>query len=309
MRRNFANLFAATASCALLASCFGGDGDSPTPTPSPTPSPSPSPSPSPTPTPVATDFDFAKAFTASAVNTAYSYAFFTPNGGSETWSDGTRRDGLSRITYTVSPQSADFDWPDTATLTTFVAADLQSSTATRLAFRKGTDGLAMELPFKHVLRVTYESAQSFMQNTVTGTLRAFRVALFYNTVTTTADITSNLAYTGSAQVTGGKAGTTPPGVFSSPATTLTVAASDKKLTGSIQIFENVGGTPTLRATLPISATVASSGAFTGAIDDTANGFKGQFVGSLAGPAREEIVLIFNVAHTDGREFIGSYIGD
>lgn len=307
MRRNLAYLLNVAACCALLASCGGGDGNSPTPTPSPTPSPSPSPTPTPTPAPV--DFDFAKAFTASAVNTSFSYAFFTPNGGTESWSDGTRRDGLSKITYTVSPESVDFDWPDTAALTTFVGADLQAATATSRTYRKGSDGLVMELPFKHVLRVTYENAQSYMLNTVAGTLRAFRVALFYNTVTTTADITSNLSYTGTAQVTGGKAGTTAPGVFSSTATTLSVAASDKKVTGSIQIFENVGGVQTLRATLPISATIPASNAFTGSIDDTTNGFKGQFVGALAGPSREEVVLIFNVAHTDGREFIGSYIGD
>ncbi|MCT2558495.1 hypothetical protein N0B51_05830 [Tsuneonella sp. YG55] len=306
MRRNFAHLFTAAACCALLASCGGGDGNSPTPTPSP--SPSPSPSPTPTPTPTAVDFDFAKAFTASAVNTSYSYAFFTPSGGAEIWSDGTRRDGLSKITYTVSPESADFDWPDSAALTTFVAADLQSASPTRRTYRKGTDGLVMELPFNHVMRVAYENVQPYILNTVNGTLRAFRVSLFYNTVTTTADITSNLTYTGTAQVAGGKAGTTAPGLFSSPATTLTVASSDKKITGSIQIFENVGGTQTLRATLPISGTVVAGGAFIGNIDDTTNGFKGQFVGSLAGPSREEVVLIFNVAHSDGREFIGSYIG-
>ncbi len=231
-----------------------------------------------------------------------------PSGGAETWSDGTRRDGLSKITYTVSPESAVFDWPDAASLTSFGAADLQSATATRRTYQKGTDRLAMELPFHHVLRVTYENAQSYVKDTVTGTLHAFRVALFYNTVTTTADIATNLTYNGTAQVTGGKPGTTAPGAFSSPATILTVASSDKKITGSIQIFENVGGTPTLRATLPISATVGTGGAFTGAIDDTTNSFKGQFVGSLAGPSREEVVLIFNVANTDGREFIGSYIG-
>ncbi len=246
----------------------------------------------------------------NAVNTSYNFAYFTPSGGSETWSDGTRRDGSAKLTYAVSPESAAYVFPDASTLTTFGAADLQSSTATRRVYKKGTDGLALELPFKHVLRATYESAQSYILNTVAGTLHAFRVSLFFNTVTTTADITTNLSYTGTPQVAGGKPGTTPPGVFSSPSTTLTVAASDKKVTGSIQIFENVGGTATLRATLPISATIATgSAAFNGSIDDTTNGFKGNFVGSLAGPSREEVVLIFNVTHTDGRELIGSYIGD
>ena len=52
-----------------------------------------------------------------------------------------------------------------------------------------------------------------------------------------------------AQVAGGKSGTTPSGVFSAQPTTLTVAASDKKITGTISIVENVNGTPTVRATL------------------------------------------------------------
>lgn len=309
VRRKFVSLVGAAASCALLASCFGGGNDSPTPGPTPTPSPTPSPTPTPTPTPTAVDFDFTKAFTANALNTSYAYAYFTPTGGAETWSDGSRRDGLSKITYTVSPESAAFIWPDGAPLTTFGASDLQASTATRRAYRKGTDGLVMELPFKHVLRVSYESAQAFVLNSVSGTLRGFRVSLFFNSVTAAGDITTDITYSGVTQVVGGKTGTTPSGVFSSPATTLTVTASTKKITGTISIFESVNGAQVLRATLPISATIGTGGSFTGDINDTTNGFKGKLVGSLAGPSREEVLLTFNVAHTDGREFIGSYIGD
>ncbi|GGD97120.1 hypothetical protein GCM10011515_16140 [Tsuneonella deserti] len=306
MRSKFVNLAGAAALSLMLASCFGG-GDS-SPTPSPTPTPTPSPTPTPTPTPTAVVFDFTKAFTANAANTSYSYAYFTPTGGAETWSDGSRRDGASKITYTVSPESAQFAWPDNATLTSFGAADLKTAEATRRAYRKGTDGLVMELPFHHVLRVTYESTQPFVLDTKSGTLHGFRVSLFFNPVTATGDITADRAYSGTAQVAGGKTGVTPPGVFTAEPGTLTLTASTKKIAGTIRVFETVNGSPVLRAVLPISATIGTGGAFAGDINDATNGFKGKFVGTLAGPGREEVVLIFNVAHTDGRELIGSLIG-
>lgn len=308
VRRRIAPLLSAVACCALLTSCFGGGDSSPTPTPTPTPSPSPSPTPTPTPTPMMTVFDFSQAFTATVTNTSYAFAYFTPNGGAEVWSDGNTRTGQSKITYAVSPESAAFVWPDSATLTTFGAADLESASPTLRSYRRGDDGLVMELPFQHVLRVTYRSAVAFVRETVPGTLRGSRVTLFFNSVTTSSAISTNLSYSGTAQVVGGKSGTTPPGVFSSPATTFVVSASDKKITGSISIVESVNGAAVVRAVLPISATLGTGGGFAGNIDDTANGFKGTFVGSLAGPSREEVVLIFSVAHADGRKFIGSLVG-
>lgn len=300
-------LGAAAACCALIASCGGGGDSSPTPTPTPTGTPTPTPSPTPTP-PAFTDFDFSKAFTASVANASYIYAYFTPNNGTETWSDGILNGGASTITYAVSPEGVTFKWPDPATLSTFGAADLQTATATLRTYQKGDDGLKMELPFANVLRVSYERKQSYTRDTVAGTLRSNRVTLFFNQVSTTAAIANNLTYAGTAQVVGGKPGTTPPGVISSPQATFTVTASDKKITGTIQIVENVNGTPTVRAVLPISATLTATGTFAGNIDDTANGFKGTFVGSLAGPSREEMLVIFSVSHTDGREFLGSLIG-
>lgn len=307
VRRKSVRLLGVATCCALVAACFGG-GDS-TPTPTPTPTATPTPTPTATPTPTFTDFDFTKAFTDNVAGASYVFAYFTPTGGAETWNDGSRRDGPSTINYAVAPENVAFTWPDTATLKSFTAADRQTATPTVRSYRNGNDGITLELPFRHVLRVSYERMESFVRETVAGTLRSNRVTVFFNEVSTTAAITANLAYTGVAQVVGGKSGTTPPGVFSSPATTLTVTASDKKVTGTIQIFENVGGTPTLRASLPISATLVGGDGFAGDIDDTANGFKGKFLGALAGPNREEAFLIFNVAHTDGREFLGSLIAD
>lgn len=254
------------------------------------------------------DFDFTKAFTTSNANTAYSFAYFKPTGGNEVWSDGARRNGLSSINYAISPENVAFGWPDDTPLTTFAAADLLNASPTLRTYRKGTDGLAMEIPFTHVLRVSYENSVSFVRETVAGTLRSQRYSLFFNGVTTTTDFTTDLSYTGTPQIAGGVSGTTAAGVFSSPATTINVAASNKALTGTLRIIEDVNGTPTERAALALSSTVGVTGVFSGTIDDTASGLKGTFVGSLAGPAREEIFLIFNVSKTDGPEYIGSLIG-
>jgi hypothetical protein len=303
VRRKFTLLTGAAACCVLLAACSGGNKNSPTPTPTPTGTPTPSPTP--TPTPVAVDFDFTKAFTATSAGAAYIYAYFTPTGGSEVWSDGSRVGGVSKIDYAISPENVAFDFPDSLALTSFGAADRTTDTPTLRAYRKGTEGLTLELPFEHVLRASYEHSENYVRDAVAGVLRSTRVSLFFNVVTTTAALT-NLSYTGTAQVAGGKPGAAS-SVFTSEPATLTVTASDKKIAGSIRVFETVGGVKTLRAVLPISGAIAAD-SFSGAIDDTANGFKGTFVGSLAGPAREEVVLIFNVAHTDGRELIGSYIG-
>ncbi|MFN6935319.1 MAG: hypothetical protein ACK4NZ_09220 [Tsuneonella sp.] len=306
MRRKVGLFLSVAASCTLVAACFGGgDGGDPAPTPTPTPTASPSPTPTPTPAPV--DFDFTKAFSDSVTNASYVFAYFMPTGGAETWSDGTRQAGTSTITYAVAPESVSFVWPDGSTLPGFVEADRQTATTTLRTYRKGTDALTLELPFQNVLRATYERVQSFTSETVPGMLRSNRVTLFFNEVTTTAAIAANLVYTGTAQVAGGTPKSTPPGVFSAAPTTLTVTASDKKITGSIQILENVNGTPTVRATLPLSATLGTGDGFNAAIDDTSSGFKGTFVGALAGPNREEAFIIFNVTHTDGRELIGSLI--
>lgn len=310
MSCRIAFLVSAVACSALITGC-GGGGGSATPTPSPTPTSTASPTPTPTPTPTPppfTDFDFTKAFTATVANSTYAFAYFTPgSGGAEVWSDGSRRDGTSTITYAVSPESVSFVWPDGSTLPSFAAADRQTATPNLRTYRNGTNAIALELPFQHILRVSYEQQQPYTRETVPGTLRGSRVALFFNGVSTTTAITSNLTYTGNPQVVGGKSGTTPSGAIGSEPTTFTVTASDGKITGSIRVFENVGGTPTLRATLPISATLASNGTFGGTIEDTANAFTGSFVGSLAGPAREEVFLIFLVANADGRKFLGSLI--
>ncbi|MEZ5680559.1 MAG: hypothetical protein R3E14_04605 [Erythrobacter sp.] len=302
MRNKFVSLASAAACCALLVSCGGDDDTTATPTPTPTSTSTP------TPTPTAADFDFTKAFTSSATNTSYIFAYFAPTGGTEVWSEGTRRNGEAVIDFEVSPESAEFTWPDATALTTFSAADLLTASPMLRTYRKGDDALAMELPFTHIMRVSYETKVPFVRNAESGTLRSLRYALFFNGVTTTDDITSDLSYTGTAQVAGGLSGTTAADVFSSPSATFTVASSDKALAGTIRIVEDVSGSPVERAALPIAATVGSTNTFSGTIDDTTNGFTGTFVGSLAGPSREEIFIIYNVGHTDGREFIGSYIG-
>lgn len=312
MRHKITLLASAAFGSLLLASCGGGDGSTPTPTPTPTSTPTPTP----TPTPTAVDFDFTKDFTATVTNSSYVFAYFKPTGDDEVWSAGSRRDGTSKITYEVAPESVTYEWPDTLEIPKFIAGDLTNSSPTLRVYRKGTDTLRMELPFGNVLRVSFEHSQSHVLDTVPGTLRSFRYALFFNPVTTDDDISANLTYTGTAQVTGGEAGTTASGVFTAAATDLVVSASSGKITGTLRIFETVNGAQVQRAALPISATVGDSGFFSGDIEDATYGFDGSFVGALAGADREEVFLIFNVVNpgddeddtADDFEFLGSLIG-
>ncbi|MGX7896336.1 hypothetical protein [Tsuneonella sp. HG222] len=308
MGRKIGLMLGVAASCTLLAACFGG-GDDSSPSPTPTPTASPTPSPTPTATPTPTAFGFASAFTSVVSNTSYSYAFFTPTGGAETWNDGSRQNGASSIAYAVSPESVSFKWPDTAVLVDFAAADRTSATPMLRTYRKGTNAIALELPFAHILRASYERVDSFTRDGVAGLLRSNRVTLFFNQVTTTAAIAADLFYTGTAQVTGGTPKVSPDGIFSATPATFKVTASDKKIAGTLQIVETVGGVATVRAVLPLTATLAAGDSFNGTIDDTTYGFKGAFSGALAGPNREEMLLVFNVTHTDGREFIGSLVAD
>lgn len=288
--------------CLLIASCGGGDGS---PSPTPTPTPTSTATPTPTPTPTTVDFDFTKAFEAKITNASYIYAFFTPTGGAETFNASNRRDGTSEIAYKVSPGSVTFEWPDTYEIPTFAAADLQSESATLRVYEKGSDQLRLELPYGEVLRVAFATTQAFTRETVPGTLRSYRTSIFFNPVTTSDAITSDLLYAGDVQLIGGKPGESEAGDFTATAVDFKVAASDKKITGKIRIVD--AGTGDVVAVLPISASITASGAFAATVEDTTNKFKGNFVGALAGPNREEVFLIFRVAHTDKREFIGSLI--
>lgn len=289
--------------CLLIASCGGGGDSSPTPTPTPTSTATPTPTPTPTPTTV--DFDFTKAFEAQITNASYIYAFFTPTGGAETFNASNRRDGTSEIAYKISPESVTFAWPDTYEIPVFAAADLQSESPTLRVYEKGSDQLRLELPYGEVLRVAFQTSQAFTRETVPGTLRSYRTSIFFNPVTTSAAISSDLLYAGDVQLVGGKPGESEAGDFTATAVDFKVAASDKKITGKIRIVD--AGTGDVVAVLPISASVTSSGAFAATVEDTTNKFKGNFVGSLAGTNREEVFLIFRVVHTDKREFIGSLI--
>ncbi|MXP08615.1 hypothetical protein [Pseudoblastomonas halimionae] len=302
------SLLASVAMCGalLLASC--GDDDN-APTPTPTDSPTPSPTPTETPTPTATDFDFAKDFEASVSNTSYIYAYFTPAGEAEVFNGSSRFTGLGSVNYAASPNTVAYSAPDSTEIRNFAAADLESAAADIRTYRKGAEGLVMELPFEHILRVSYERVDAYVRETVAGDLRSNRVTLFFNSVTTSDAITTNLSYTGSAQVVGGKPGETAPETYSSPTATLTVAASDKKVSGTIQIVTVSGGTTTVVAEIPISATLTDKNVLSGDIKDTARGFTGKYIGSLAGPNREEAFVIFELIHTDGRRLLGSFIAN
>ncbi|KLI62938.1 hypothetical protein [Aurantiacibacter marinus] len=316
MLRKIGLLLSVAACGALVTSC----GDDETTTPTPTPTDTSTATPTPTPTSVI-NFSLTTDFSATSFNANYGYAFFTPNGGgTEVFSGGTRLNGTSGISFVASPESATFLFPDLSDTVVFGAGDFVSVSPTQRQYAAGDTALTLFLPFTHVMRVNYEiDNQAFTRDSVDGTLRSQRTAVFFNNVTTTDDLTATLSYTGAVDVTGGDPGVTAAGAVTAPDVTFTVTpGTEDTLTGTINLFETVMGAPTQIASFSISATVSASGVFQGTITDTANDLTGNYVGSLAGANREEILILFaaqdaNVAGAaddgDDRVYVGSYIGN
>ena len=155
----------------------------------------------------------------------------------------------------------------------------------------------------------------FTRDTTDGTLRGQRVAIFFNSVTTEDAIAADVTYNGSVQVVGGDPATTLSGAISAPDTGFLVDASANNITGTIEVYEDVNGTPTLVATLPFTATLNTNGTFSGALEDAANNLDGGFAGALSGPDREEVFIIFSISGNadgndspDDRRYVGSFIG-
>ena len=297
-------LLIGVAACgALVTSCGGGDDAEPTPTPSETATPTPTPT-------TSVDFDLTAGFEATSVNANLVYAYFMPTGGAETFNDATRLPGNSSITLAFDPERATFGFPDLSSAAVFDADDLVTSSATRRVYVDGDRSLTLDVPFGESLRATYEiDNQAFTQDTVAGTLRSQRVTVFLNSVTTTADITNTLSYTGTPVVAGGEPGVTPSDAISSPQVTITInPGTTDTVTGTIQVFRTVGGTSTLVAQFAIDVELSAGGQFSESIEDTARGLSGIVAGSLAGANREELVLLFTLQNADdGREFVGSLI--
>ncbi len=313
MIRKIGLLLGVAALGALVTSCGGDDSSTPTPTPTPTSTGTPTP----TPTPTAIAFSTTTAFSATTSNAGYIFAYFTPTaGGAETFNDAARVNGASTIAFVASPDSATFSFPDLDDPVVFDAPDFVSVSANSRRYASGDERLAMALPFAHVMQVTYERAnQAFTRGTVAGRLRSRRVALFFNPVTTTTDITTTLSYTGQADVAGGDPGVTAANAITATATafTITPGATTDTVAGTISVFQTVAGVQTLVATIAISDTISAGGAFDGTITDTPNKLTGQYAGVLAGPNRDEIVIVFSVidnlsTDSDLTEFVGSFIG-
>jgi len=301
----------------MVTSCGGGNSPTPTPTGTATPTPTPTPT-------SAVDFSLTADFSSSSFNANYVFAFFTPDGGAEVFNAGARIDGQSDIVFVASPDSVTFSFPDLSDPVVFGEADFVSVSATERQYVAGDTALTMFLPFSEVMRVSYEiDNQAFTQDSVDGILRSQRVAIFFNNVTTTDEITTTLSYTGPVDVIGGDPGVTAPGAVSSPDVTFTVtpgATADDAdtLTGTIIVSEDVMGTPTVVGTFDINAEVSANGVFDGTFEDTANELTGAFVGTLAGDNREEIFVLFAAQDTDvageaddgdDTTFVGSYFGD
>ena len=317
MLRKIGLLLSVAACGALVTSC--GDDDTSTPTPVATDTGTATPTATPS---ASTSFSLTSDFTASALNANYGFAFFTPDGGgTEVFNGGTRVNGTSAIEFIASPESATFIFPDLSEAVVFGETDFVSVTGTERRYAAGDMALNLFLPFSNVMRVNYEiDNQAFTSGTVDGVLRSQRVAVFFNSPTTTDDITTALTYTGAIDVAGGAPGETAADALSAPDMTFTVTPGDPDdtITGTITVFETVMGTQTEVASFDVDATVAASGLFQGVITDTANDLSGTYVGALAGPDREELIILFGLQDADvegeeddgdNRSFVGSFIGD
>lgn len=295
----------AAATAMLLASCGGSNNANPTPTPTPTGTATPTPTPTAT---TAPDVNFANDFAAGSAR-LYIYAYFTPTGGVEVFSDASRLANASGgIAFTVSPENVLFGFTDLEDPVEFDDTTLVSGSDTLRTYAKGDEKLTLELPFGNVLRASYERKDADIVSTEPGELRSRRVVVIVDEVSTTDDITADLVYTGTPEVIGGTPGTTLPDAITAPARNFTVSATGTTLTGTIQVFQDVNGTPTLIAELEVDTTVGASGTFNTDLTDATGGFTGSLSGTLAGANREEIVFLFGASHTDGRKFVGSYIG-
>lgn len=313
MLRKIGLLLSVAACGALVTSC--GDDETPTPTPTSTDTATPTPTPT-----TSSVFSLTADFSATSLNANYGFAFFTPDGGAEVFSGGTRLNGTSSIDFVASPDSVTFVFPDLSDPVVFGAADFVSVSGTERQYAAGDTALTLFLPFTNVMRVNYEiDNQAFTRDSVDGILRSQRTAVFFNSVTTTDDITANLSYTGAVDVIGGDPGVTATGAVSAPDVTFTVTpGTEDTVTGTINLFETINGVQTQIGTFDISATVTASGVFQGTITDTANDLTGNYVGTLAGADREEILILFAAQDADvagaaddgdDRVYVGSFIGD
>ncbi len=302
MLRKSSLLLSVAACGALLASCGGNNTPDPTPTPTPTDTATPTPTPTPPP-----DFNFGQDFTSTG-GMNYIHAYFTATGNPEVFSDASRVSGSGGISFTVSPETILYYFPDFQNVVEFTEDHIVSISPSLRSYANGGETLLIERPYNHALRVKYQRSDSGIVETVPGNLRSQRVTLLGLPITTTEAITTDLSYTGTPEVAGGNPGTTLPDGVLTQGTTFAVTAATSAVTGTIRVFDN-DGVPTQVAELSFSTTLLANQTFTGDIADTTYGFTGRYFGSLVGPNRDEFILVFAASHTNGRKYVGSLIGD
>ena len=296
--RKFALFVGVAALGALVTSC-GGD-ESPTPTPTPTDTGTATPTPTPTSSAVA--YSVTEAFTAESINANAAFAYFTPDGSmDETFNGASRLNGISGIQFETAPESVTFVFPDLTNQVVFDDTDFVSVTATQRDYARAGEKLTMLLPFTHIMQVSYEQTQDFTRDTTDGTLRSTRAAFFFNRVESTDDVTTTLTYNGTVQVAGGDPGVTASDAISAPDASFDLQNTGSKIVGTIEIYEDVNGTPTLIATLVFDGAINDTNTFSGTLEDTANNFTGSFAGALAGPDREELFILFSISGVEGED--------
>ena len=305
----------------MTAGCGGGSSKTPpptgvvtpapTPTPTPTPAPTPSPTPSPAPTPLPViAFDFAESF-ALASNETYSFAYFKPKGGTESFTGGRRSYGQAKLTWDVRNSLISYTYPDTAleSLTSsYGSTDLTMTTPFRV-YQKGSDKLIIERIFDHILYVGEEREAEGIRGTATGTVRGRRIGLFYNAAPTGA-LARNLEFDeAKVYVAGGTVGETPQSSTTARSTAASILAMDNSVRFSISITETRNGDAIQTAALRLTGQLnAQTNVFEGNVLDSGSGFSGKFSGTLVGPDRNLALYTWDASHTDGRFYTGSFFG-
>ncbi len=298
MLRKYALFVGVAALGALVTSC-GGDG---TANPTPTPTGTGTATPTPTPTSSQVDYSVTEAFTAESINANAVFAYFTADGSmDETFNGASRLNGVSAIRFETDPEAVTFVFPDLNDQVVFDAADFVSVSATQRDYARAGEKLTMLLPFTHILQVSYEQTQDFTRDTTDGSLRSTRAAFFFNRVETTDDVTTTLNYTGTVQVAGGDPEVTASDALSAPNVTFNLQNTGSKVVGTIEIYEDVNGTPTLIATLDFDGAVNNTSTFSGDLEDATNNFTGNFAGAIAGPNREELFILFSISGVEGED--------
>ncbi|RJY09985.1 hypothetical protein D6201_12055 [Aurantiacibacter aquimixticola] len=300
----------AVAACALALAACGGD-DTPgsrviaTPTPTPTPTTS------------VIDFDLRAGFEAESENTAISVSNFRPAAdGIRRFDTATRVDGVTAVSLRYSPARLTLAFPDLSSPVQFASTAFGTTSDTRLVVGRTDFGAVLDIPFDHVLRASYTSEENASRNGAAGIVETRRTAFFFNPVTTQSDLAETITYAGDTSVSGGVPGDTRLSTQRLSARTVNLQlrpggrpSDDDRIAATISISESQGITTPRSVSIPFDTAISANGSFAQEIDH--RGYTGTVYGSVAGPDRQEVLILFAVSGEDLGQtviYVGNFIG-